>query len=98
MSVVPRVQNTLSGIVVNLRGVGVVVGEGHSGNHLSVCMRVEGVLQVGVPLIVAVNSVQDAAHDETVPVVVSPEPGPPGGLPLHAEVYGVQSTQDDHFL
>lgn len=72
VSIVPCVQHTLFGIVVNLRGVGVVVGEGHSGNHLSVCVRVEGVFQVGVLLVVAVNSVKDAAHDEAVPVVVSP--------------------------
>lgn len=98
MSIVPRVQNTLFGIVVNLRGVSVVVGEGHPGDHLSVCVGVKGVFQVGVLLVVAVNSVQDAAHDEAVPVVVPPEPGPPGGLALHAEVGGVQSTQDHHLL
>lgn len=86
MSIVPSIQNTLFGIVVNLCGVGVVVGEGHSGNHLSVGVRVKGVFQVGVPLVVAVNSVQDAAHDEAVPVVVSLEPGSPGSLTLHAEV------------
>lgn len=86
MSIVPRIQNTLFGIVINLRGVGVVVGEGHSGNHLSVRVRVEGIFQVGVPLVVAVNSVQDTAHNEAVSIVVSLEPGSPGGLPLHAEV------------
>lgn len=86
MSIVPRIQNTLFGIVVNLCGVGVVVGEGHSGNHLSVCVCVEGVFQVGVFSVVAVNSIQDAAHDEAVSVVISPEPSSPGGLPLHAEV------------
>lgn len=98
VSVVPRIQHTLFRIVVNLRGVGVVVGEGHSGNHLSVGMRVEGVFQVGVFLVVAVDGVQDAAHHEAVPVAVPPEPSPPGGLPLHAEVRGVQSTQHDHLL
>lgn len=86
MSVVPCIQNPLFGIVVNLCGVGVVVGERHSRNHLSVGVCVEGVFQVGVPLVVAVNSVQDAAHNEAVSIVVSLEPGSPGGLPLHAEV------------
>lgn len=98
MSIVPSVQNTLFGIVVNLCSVGVVVGEGHPGNHLSVGVCVEGVLQVGVLLVVAVNSVQDAAHNEAVPVVVPPQPGSPGGLTLHAEVGRVQSTQNDHLL
>lgn len=86
MSIVPRIQNTLFGIVVNLCGIGVVVGERHSGNHLSVCVCVEGVLQVGVSLAVAVNSIQDAAYDEAVSIAISPEAGSPGGLPLHAEV------------
>lgn len=98
MSIVPSVQNALFGIVVNLCGVGVVVGEGHPWNHLSVGVRVEGVLQVGVFLVVAVNSVQDAAHNEAVPIVVPPQPGSPGGLALHAEVRRVQSAQDDHLL
>ena len=98
MSIVPCIQQALFGIVVNLRGVGVVVYEGHSGNHLSVCVRVEGVLQVCLSSVVAVNSVEDAAHNEAVAIAVSPEPSPPGGLPLHAEVRGVQSTQDDHLL
>lgn len=86
VSIVPCIQNTLFRIVVNLRGVGVVVGEGHSGNHLSVCMSVKGVFQVGVFLVVAVYSVQDAAHNEAVPIAISPEPRSPGGLPLQAEV------------
>lgn len=86
MSIVPCVQNTLLRIVVNLCGVGVVVDEGHSGNHLSVCVRVEGIFQVGVSLVIAVNSVQDATHNEAVPEVVSLEPRSPSGLPLHAEV------------
>lgn len=86
VSIVPRIQHSLPGIVVNLCSVGVVVGEGHSGNHLSVCVCVKSIFQIGVPLVVAVDSIEDTAHDETVPVVISPKPSPPGGLPLHAEV------------
>lgn len=98
MSIVPCVQKALLGIVVNLCGVGVVIGEGHPRNHLSVGVRVEGVLQVGVFLVVAVNSVQYTAHNKAVPIVVSPQPGSPGGLALHAEVCRVQPAQDDHLL
>lgn len=98
MSIVPSVQNALLRIVVNLCGVGVVVGEGHPRNHLSVGVRVKGVLQVGVFLVVAVNSVQDTTHNKAVPIVVPPQPGSPGGLTLHAEVCRVQPAQDDHLL
>lgn len=86
VSIVPRIQYALFGIVVNLRGVGVVVDEGHSGNHLSVCVRVEGVFQVGFSSVFAVNSIKDATYNEAVPIAVSPEPSSPGGLPLHAEI------------
>lgn len=86
VSIVPRIQYTLFWIVIKLCGVGVVVGEWHSGNHLSICVCVKGIFQVGVPFVVAVNSVQNSAHNEAVPIVVSPEPGSPGGLPLRTEV------------
>lgn len=98
MSVVPGVQKPLFGVVVYLGGVGIVVDERHSGNHLRAGVRVEGVLQVGVPSIIAVDGVQDAAHDEAVSKVVPPQPGSPRGLLLHAEVGRVQSTQNHHFL
>lgn len=98
MSIVPRIQNTFLRVVVDLCGVRVVVNEGHSGNHLSVCVRVEGVFQVGIPFVVAVHGVQDATNNETIPKIVPPKPSPPGGFPLHAEVRGVQPTQDDNLL
>lgn len=72
MSIVPCVQYTLFGVIVNLGCVGVIVGEGHSGNHLGVGVRVKGVFQVGLLSVVAVNSVQYAAYNEAVPVVASP--------------------------
>lgn len=96
--IVPSIQNTFLRVIVDLCGVRVVVDEGHSGSHLSVCVRIEGILQVGVPFVVAVHSIQDATHDKAIPKIVPPKPGPPGGLALHAEVRGVQTTQDDHFL
>lgn len=98
MSVVPRVQHPLFWIVINLCGVGVVVGERHSGNHLSIGVCIEGIFQFGVLLIIAVHSIQDAAHDEAISITVPLEPGPPGGLRLRAEVCRVQSAQNDHLL
>ena len=73
MSIVPGIQHSLLRVVVDLCGVRVVVGERHSGNHLSVCVRVEGIRQVSVLAVVAVDGVQNAAHDEAVPVSVPPD-------------------------
>lgn len=92
MSIIPSIQNTLLGIVVNLCGVGVVVNEGHPGNHLSIRVCVESIFQVGLPLVIAVNSIQDATNNEAVAKVISSKPRPPSCLPLHAEVRGVQTA------
>lgn len=57
MSIVPCIQKTLLGVVVNLCDVGIVVGEGHSGNRLSVGVCVEGIRQVCISSVIAVNSI-----------------------------------------
>lgn len=61
-------------------------------------MCVEGIREIGILAVVAIDGVQNAAHNEAVPVSVPPESGSPRGLPLHAEVRRIHPGQNDNLL
>ena len=98
VAVVPGIQHSLFGVVIDLRGVRIVVGERQSGNHLCVGVRVEGVCQVGVALLKAVGGIEHTADDEAVTIVVATQARPPGALAADAQVYRVEAAQEDHLL
>lgn len=80
MAIVPRIKHTFLRVVVDLCGVGVVVYKRETGNHLSVCVRVERVGNIGMRALETVNGVQNAADDEAVTIVVPPQARPPALL------------------
>lgn len=96
MSVVPGVQPLVQGAVRQLRGVRVSVDEGQTGHGVRQRVRVEGVRHVGVVTLHAVHGVQDAAHQEAVPVAAAAEARAEGldGL----QVPRADLDQQDHFL
>jgi len=96
--IVPGVEQAVLGIIVYLRGVGVLVLEEQPGDDLRVGVCVKGVGDVGVPLVVAVDRIQDPADDKAVPVEVLPQPCPPRRLLLGAEVSRIQLAQHNHLL
>lgn len=98
VAIVPGVEHLLFGIVVNLRGEGILIEEGQPQLCLGVRVRVEGIGDLPLLLAGGVHGVQDAADDEAVPVGIALQPGPPGGLPAHRQVPGVQAAQHDHLL
>lgn len=98
MAIVPGVQKLLLGVVVNLGGVGVLIGEGQAWDGVSVGVSVISIVQLAFFLVVHVDGVQDATDDEAVSVRVPLEARPVGRFFFQGQVSGVQFTDDDHFL
>lgn len=78
MAVVPSIQNLLLGVVVNLGGVGVLIGEVQAWDGLSVCVGVISIVHLSFLLVVHVDGVQDTTDNEAVSVGVPLETCPPG--------------------
>lgn len=98
MPIVPGIEQAILRVIVYLRGVGILILKEQPGDDLCVGMCVKGIGDVGIPLVVAVNCIQDPADDKAVPVEVLPQPRPPRCLLLGAEVGCVQLAQHNHLL
>lgn len=98
VAVVPGVEEAVLGVVVYLGGVGIFVLKQQSRDNLRVGVGVEGIGDIGVPLVVTVHGVEHPADDKAVAVEIPPEPRAPRGLLVGAQVHGVELAQDDDFL
>ena len=98
MPIVPGIEHLLFGVVVDLSGEGVLVGEGQMWNGFCVSVGVVGVRHLALLLVVDVDGVQHAADDEAVAVRVAFQTRLPGGLFLHRKVAGIQFADDNHLL
>lgn len=98
MAIVPCIQHLIFGIVVHLGHKGVLICEWQTWSGLRVRVRIVGVQNLALFLVVDVNGVQHATHDEAVSVRVAFQPSPPCRLLLHGEVAWVQLADDDDFV
>lgn len=80
MAIVPGIQNLFLGIVVNLGGEGVLIGEGEAWNGFSVSVSVISIVHFAVFLVVHIDGIQDATDDEAVSVRVPLKTCPVGGF------------------
>lgn len=98
MAIIPGVQNLLLGVVVNLGGEGVLIGERQAWDCCSVGVGVISIVHLAFLLIVHVDGVQDTTDDEAVPVGVPLETCPPGRFLFQRQVSGIQFADDNHLL
>lgn len=98
VAIVPGIEQAVLGVVVYLGCIGILILKQQPGDDLCVGVGVEGVGDVGVPLVVAVHSVQHPADDEAVAIEIPPEPRAPCGLFLCAQVRGIELAQDNDLL
>jgi len=98
VAIVPGVQHLLLGVVVNLGGEGVLVGEGQAGDGFGVGVGVVSKVHLPFLLVVHVDGVQHSADDEAVSVRVPLESRSPGRFLFQRQVRGIQFTDDDHLL
>lgn len=68
MTIIPGIQNLLLGVVVNLGGEGVLIGEGQAWDGFSVGVGVISIGHLTFLLVVHIDSVQDTTDDEAVSV------------------------------
>lgn len=80
MAIVPGIQNPLLGVVVNLGGERVLIGEGQAWDGVSVGVGVIRKVHLTFLLVVHIDGIQDTTDDEAVSVRVPLETGPPGCL------------------
>lgn len=98
VAIVPGVEQAVLGVIVYLRGVGILILKEQPRDDLRVGVRIKGVGDVGIPLVVAVDRIQDPTDDKAIPVEVLAQPRPPCGLLLGAEIGRIQLAQHDHLL
>lgn len=98
MAIVPGIQNLLFGVVVNLGGEGVLIGEWQAWDGFSVGVGVISIVHLTFLLVVHIDGVQDTTDDEAVSVGVSLEACSPGCFLFQRQVSRIQFTDDDHLL
>lgn len=98
VAIVPGIEEAVLGVVVYLGGVGILILKQQPRDNLCVGVRVKGIRDVGIPLVIAVHSIQYPADDKAVAIEIPPEPSAPRGLLLRAQVHGIELAQDNDFL
>ncbi len=98
MAIVPGIEYLFFGIVVHLGHKSVLISERQTWSGLRVRVRIVGVRNLALFLVVDVNGVQHSTHDEAVSVRVALQPSPPCRLLLHGQVAWIQLADDDDFV